>query len=81
MHLFRIDALADPQSLPRIAGFFAQRALIPSAMRMRMLRRHMRIELTVADIADDRAAVIAAKLREIVAVLSVDLATERAAAA
>jgi hypothetical protein len=31
MHRFRIAALADPQSLPRITGFFGQRGLVPAS--------------------------------------------------
>ncbi len=81
MHRFRIDAIPDPQSLPRIAGFFAQRAMIPSMMRMRMLRQHMRVEVTVGGLDAAQAAVIAAKLGEMFAVIEVELAAELAAAA
>lgn len=80
-HRFRIDAIADPQSLPRIAGFFAQRAMVPSAMRMRMLRQHMRIDVTIGGLDGGQAAVIAAKLGEMFAVIEVELITELAAAA
>ncbi|KTE18814.1 hypothetical protein ATE67_17110 [Sphingopyxis sp. H050] len=73
MHRFRIDAIPDPQSLPRIAGFFAQRAMIPSAMRMRMLRRQMRVEVTVDGLDAVQAAIIAAKLGEMFAVIEVEL--------
>lgn len=81
MHRFRIEAIPDPQSLPRIAGFFAQRAMIPSTMRMRMLRQHMRVEVTVDGLTAAQAAVIAAKLGEMFAVIEVELAAELAAAA
>ena len=77
MHRFRIDAIPDPQSLPRIAGFFAQRAMIPSAMRMRMLRQHMRVEVTVDSLTAAQAAVIAAKLGEMFAVIEVELAAQQ----
>lgn len=76
MHRFRIDAISDPQSLPRIAGFFAQRAIIPLAMRMRMLRQHMRVEVTVDRLEAAQAAVFAAKLGEIFAVIEVELAPQ-----
>ncbi|MFC3785488.1 hypothetical protein GGR90_000245 [Sphingopyxis italica] len=69
MHRFRIDAILDPQSLPRVANFFAQRAIVPSAMAMRVLPTHMAIEVTVAGLAAGQAAIIAAKLGEVVAVL------------
>lgn len=81
MHRFRIDAIPDPQSLPRIAGFFAQRAMIPSTMRMRILRHHMRVEMTVDGLNAAQAAVIAAKLGEIFAVIEVEMAAELTAAA
>ncbi len=73
MHRFRIDALPDPQSLPRIAGVFAQRAIVPSAMRMEAGNGFLRIEVAVAGLDDARAAVIAAKLGETVAVVEVGL--------
>lgn len=69
MHHFRIAAIDDPQSLPRIAGFFAQRAIIPSAMRMEALRPHIRIDVAVAGLTASQANVIAAKLGEIFAVI------------
>ncbi len=73
MHRFRIDAILDPQSLPRVANFFAQRAIVPSAMTMQVLPAHMRIEVTVAGLAVGQAAIIAAKLGEVVAVLRSEL--------
>lgn len=80
MHRFRIDAILDPQSLPRVANFFAQRAIVPSAMAMQVLPTHMRIEVTVADLGAGQAAVIAAKLGEVVAVTRSELETIEAAA-
>jgi len=72
VHRFRIDAILDPQSLPRIAGYFAQRAIVPSVMRMRVLRRHMRIDVTVHGLETPQAATIVAKLHEVVAVIGAD---------
>ncbi|PQM28020.1 hypothetical protein CVO77_05690 [Sphingopyxis lindanitolerans] len=71
MHCFRIAAIPDPQSLPRILGFFAQRAIIPSTMRMRHLRQHMHIEVAVAGLDPAHAAILAAKLGEMFAVIEV----------
>lgn len=68
MHRFTVDALLDPQSLPRVANYFAQRAIMPSAMTMEVHPAHMRIAVTVAGLAAAEAAVIAAKLGEAVAV-------------
>lgn len=81
MHRFRIDALPDPASLPRIAGFFAQRALMPSAMQMRMLREHIRMEIMVDGLDAVQAAVISAKLREMFVVIEIKLTSDVAAAA
>lgn len=68
MHRFRIDAILDPQSLPRVANYFAQRSIVPDAIAMRVLATHMRIEVTVAGLAQSQADIIAAKLGEVVAV-------------
>ncbi|KGB55088.1 hypothetical protein OVY29_01290 [Sphingopyxis sp. SE2] len=69
MHRFRVDAILDPQSLPRVANCFAQRAFVPSALTMHVLPSHMRIEVVVAGLEAAQAAIIAAKLGEVVAVL------------
>ena len=74
MHRFRIDAMPDPQSLPRVANIFAQRALVPATMTMHLLPTHMCIEIVVAGLEAAQAAVIAAKLGESVAVLRSDVA-------
>ncbi|MBO9697635.1 MAG: hypothetical protein J7499_15690 [Sphingopyxis sp.] len=68
MHRFCVDAILDPQSLPRVANYFAQRAIVPDAMTMQVLSTHMRIEVTVAGLATGQATTIAAKLGEVVAV-------------
>lgn len=73
MHIFRIDAILDPQSLPRVANYFAQRSIVPSAMAMQVMPTHMRIEVTVAGLAAGQAAIIAAKLGEVVAVTTAEL--------
>jgi hypothetical protein len=80
MHRFRIDAILDPQSLPRVANFFAQRAIVPSAVAMHLLPSHMRIEVAVAGLETAQAAIIAAKLGEVVAVLRSELEEVKAAA-
>ena len=69
MHRFRVDAILDPQSLPRVANFFAQRAIMPNALTMHLLPSHMHIEVVVAGLEAAQAAIIAAKLGEVVAVL------------
>lgn len=77
MHCFQIDAIHDPQSLPRIAGFFAQRAIVPSMMRMHSRGDHMRIEVTIAGLAPAQATIFAAKIGEIFAVCEVELHTDQ----
>jgi acetolactate synthase regulatory subunit len=73
MHRFRIDAILDPHSLPRVAGFFAQRSIMPSAMQMQIEQGRMRIEITVDGLAAGQAATIAAKLHEAVTVIGAEL--------
>ena len=73
MHRFHVDAILDPQSLPRVANYFAQRSIGPSAMAMQVMPTHMRIEVTVAGLAAGQAAIIAAKLGEVVAVTGAEL--------
>ena len=69
MHRFRIDAILDPHSLPRVTGFFAQRAIMPSTMQMHVENGRMCIEVTVDSLGDAQAAIIAAKLHEAVTVI------------
>ncbi len=79
MHRFQVNTIVDPQSLPRVANYFAQRAIVPSAMAMQVLPTHMRIEIDVAGLEATQAAVIAAKLGEVVAVIRSELeSVERA---
>ena len=73
MHRFLVEAILDPQSLPRVANYFAQRSIMPGAMTMELLPTHMRIEVTVAGLAPLQAAIIAAKLGEVVAVTRSEL--------
>ncbi|HEY0594598.1 hypothetical protein [Sphingopyxis sp.] len=73
MHRFRIDAILDPHSLPRVAGFFAQRSIMPLAMQMQVEQGRMRIEITVDGLAAGQAATIAAKLHEAVTVIDAEL--------
>lgn len=73
MHRFRIDAMPDPQSLLRVTGLFAQRSIVPAAMTMDARHGGMRIEVMVAGLASSQAAVLAAKLREVVAVNGAEL--------
>ena len=69
MHRFRVDAILDPQSLLRVTGYFAQRSIVPTQMKMQVRREHMRIDVTVEGLAPLQAAALAARLREVVAVI------------
>jgi len=71
MHRFRIAALADPQSLPRITGFFGQRGLVPAAVAMQTGDGAMRLRIDVPGLDDGAAAVIASKLGALFAVTDV----------
>jgi hypothetical protein len=73
MHRFHVNAILDPQSLPRVANHFAQRSIVPDAMTMQVLSTHMRIEVTVEGLGAGQAAIIAAKLGEVVAVMDTEL--------
>lgn len=73
MHRFRIEAIADPQSLPRVAGAFAQRGIVPDTLSACFDGGTMRIEVAVAELDDRQAAIIAAKLGEAVIVVAVEL--------
>ena len=70
---FEVEAMIDPQSLLRVLGYFAQRSVVPDALQMRVGDDKMTISLTVFDIAEAHALVVAAKLEQIVLVQSVRL--------
>lgn len=73
MHQFRIDAIADPQSLPRVADAFAQRGIIPDTVSARFDGDTVRIEVTVSGLDPRQAAVVAAKLGATVVAIAVRL--------
>lgn len=68
--LFRIAALPDPQTLPRIVGIFAQRSLVPTHISCDRRGDMLHIEARLDDLDPAVAAIIAAKLGEAVLVLS-----------
>ena len=69
-HYFRIVAVPDPQTLPRIAGIFAQRSLIPSMVSAQLRGGLFNIEVALDDLDAQTAAIITAKLRESVLIAS-----------
>ncbi|MBJ7437841.1 MAG: hypothetical protein JHD35_02290 [Sphingopyxis sp.] len=76
-HWFRIVAFPDPQTLPRVIGIFAQRSLIPAAMSSHLRGEMLHIEARLDDLDPPIAAIVVAKLREVVLVADaeVDAAT------
>jgi acetolactate synthase regulatory subunit len=67
---FRIVAVPDPQTLPRILGLFAQRSLVPATMSAQQHGDLLHIETALDDLDAPTAAIIAAKLCESVLVAS-----------
>lgn len=61
---FSIEAVRDPQSLPRIVGYFAQRWLTPAYLSLRETATGLSVEVDIADIREQDALVIAAKLEQ-----------------
>lgn len=74
-HVFRIVALPDPQTLPRIAGIFAQRSLVPPQMAVDCREDMLHIEARLDDLDQTTAQIIAAKLTEAVLVASANCHT------
>ncbi|MBN8846271.1 MAG: hypothetical protein J0H88_23790 [Sphingomonadales bacterium] len=67
---FDIVALADPQTLPRVLGCFAQRWLVPDRVVARREGDAVHIRLELAEIDEGTAAIVLAKLCEAVMVES-----------
>lgn len=70
-HCFRIVAVPDPQTLPRIMGIFAQRTLLPTMLSSQLRGGMLHIETALDDLDAPTAAIIAAKLGEGVLIASV----------
>lgn len=71
--LFHVRAMADPQTLPRVLGYFAQRWITPDRIDMRAGRTDMEIRIEVADLDQKDADILTAKLRETVLVHEIQL--------
>lgn len=67
---FRIVAVPDPQTLPRILGLFAQRSLVPATMSAQRHGDLLHIETALDGLDAPTAAIITAKLSESVLVAS-----------
>ena len=72
--LFTITAIADPALLPRILGFFAQDNLVPQRIKSHHFKDgDLVLDLCLNTISDQRASVIAEKLRQLIPVKHVHL--------
>lgn len=78
MWRFRIEALADPQSLSRILDAFAQRSIVPARVAAEHRRNLVSCEIEVTDLAWPQVEIIAEKLRAGVLVSSVTVECEAA---
>jgi hypothetical protein len=77
-HCFRIVAVPDPQTLPRIMGIFAQRTLVPTTLSSQLRGGMLHIETALNDLDAPTAAIIAAKLCESVLVAAAVCESENA---
>jgi len=75
---FRIVAVPDPQTLPRIMGIFAQRTLVPTTLSSQLRGGMLHIETALDDLDAPTAAIIAAKLCESVLVAAAVCESENA---
>jgi hypothetical protein len=73
---FRIRAHAEPQTLPRVLNFFAQRDLLPLEIHSVLQGSWLAITVTVANMPFEVAEIIAEKLRQTVLVTSVELCSQ-----
>ncbi|WEK41937.1 MAG: hypothetical protein P0Y64_11070 [Candidatus Sphingomonas colombiensis] len=60
---FEIIAASDPQSLPRLINYFAQRDVIPSLVRVEARGASMHFVIELPALAAPHAAIIAEKMR------------------
>lgn len=70
-HCFHIVAIADPQTLSRVVGLFAQRSLVPHRLSSRRVANRLHILLEVGGLDSTSAETIAARLVETVLVAKV----------
>jgi|GEM_PF-3011538 len=72
--VFTVTATPDPAVLPRVLGFFAQDNMVPVQIKSRVFAGgDLVIDINVPDLSDQRASVIAEKLRQLVPVKKVRL--------
>jgi len=70
---YAVRASADPHVVLRLLNFFAQRDLVPDAVRVRRLGDEIGVVIEQPGVSEHTATVIAEKMRSLVAVSSVEL--------
>ncbi|MGB3378490.1 MAG: hypothetical protein WBA55_06935, partial [Allopontixanthobacter sediminis] len=70
---FEIEALPDPQSLPRVLDYFAQRSIVLETLAMSTENGQLVIRMTANDLPEHHAMVLAAKIGQLVLVEAVRL--------
>ncbi|WP_093085476.1 hypothetical protein [Sphingobium sp. AP50] len=68
---FDIVAIADPQTLPRLLGWFAQRSLVPARVSSDLHAGDMHVRIEVDDLDPRTADQIAAKISQGVLTLGI----------
>lgn len=77
---FTVSAQVEPSVLPRVLGFFAQDNFVPTQVKSRVFKGgDLVIDVTVPALSEQRASVIAEKLRQLVTVRKVRLEHQVAA--
>lgn len=73
---YSVRALADPQVVGRLLALFAQQDLIPERVRTQRVGDRLSVVVRQPAVSEQRAAVIAEKIRALVMVESVSLECE-----
>lgn len=74
---FAVRGAADPQLLPRLLNFFAQRWLVPNQVRAIRSGDRMAVRIDVLGLGDGDAEIVAERLRSTVLVEDVSLRWQR----
>jgi hypothetical protein len=74
---FVISAERCPQVLCRLIGVFAQQDRLTDHVEVIAAPRRLQITITIANLDDQRAAIIAEKMRQMIKVRSVRCSTRR----
>lgn len=72
---FDIEAMPNPQSLPRVIDHFAQRSVVPCEMSMRVKGDTIYITVVTHNLPSAHAQIISAKLAELFVIYDCRLTT------